>query len=146
MGKTGSKLPNTTPSFDHIKSVTKSNTNRKKNHALPSQVIEKTASISNEKSPRFVENMILVWLDASSEKQNDTTHKTLNNFRRVINIIQIFTDLEKCFQFLHSIKDEQILFIVSGTFGPQILPRIENFNQIYSIYIFCGNKANHRTL
>jgi tetratricopeptide (TPR) repeat protein len=146
MGKADSKLANTA-SFDNIKSVKKSIGVHKKNIPINSSSkspqVEAKIAVSNDKSPRFVETTILVWLDASSEKTNDSTQKTFNHFCRVVNIVETFSDLEKCYHFMNSIKNEKILFVVSGTFGPQILPRIENFNQIYSIYIFCGNKNNH---
>jgi len=146
MGKVDSKLAGA-PSFDQIKSVKKSIGGHKKNIPISSSnrsgQVQGAVFVSNEKPPRMVELMILVWLDVSSDKPNDVTQKTLNHFCRVINLIKTFSDLEACYQYMNSIKDEKILFVVSGSFGPQILPRIENFDQIYSIYIFCGNKANH---
>jgi len=147
MGKVDSKFAGT-ESFDNIKSVKKSVGGHKKNTPISSTNRsyqgEKATSASNSKSSsHFVELTILVWLDASSEKTNDVTQKTINHFRRVTNIVQVYSDLEKCYQFMSSIQDEKILFVVSGSFGPQILSRIENFDQLYSAYIFCGNKANH---
>lgn len=147
MGKKVSKFSNS-PSFDHIKSVGKSIDVRKKNIPIDSidtsHQAEKTISVSNGKSSVvLVESMILVWLDISSEKQTDANQKTLYQFQRVINLVRTFTDLEKCYEFLYSIRNGTILFVVSGSMGPLILPRIDNFDQIYSIYIFCGNKANH---
>src|SRR5690348_11038361 len=114
MGKSGSKIHHT-PSFDHIKSMKKSTDNRKKNLPINSfnglSETEKSISVLNEKFPRFVENTILIWLDSSSEKQNETTQKTLIHFYHVINLIKTFSDVEQCFQFINSIKDVKILFI-----------------------------------
>ena len=107
---------------------------------------ERTISTSNEKTHRFVENMMIIWLDGTLEKPNESSLKSLGQFRRVINIVQTFTDLETCFNFVSTVKDEKIFFVVSGSLGPQIVPRIDAFNQIHSIYIFCGNKANHETM
>jgi tetratricopeptide (TPR) repeat protein len=147
MGKNGSKLTNVA-SFDHVKSVAKSNDVRKKNIPIDSidqsPQAEKRLSVADGKSsPVLVENMILVWLDISSEKQTDANQKILNQFQHVINLVQTFTDIEKCYEFVYSIHNEKILFVVSGSWGPLILPRIDDFDQIYSVYIFCGNKANH---
>jgi len=135
MGQPGSKTASGA-SFDQTRSVSASPDNRKKNSS-------NTQTASTNDSAQFVENIVLCWLDASSDKVNDTNKRTLNNFRRAANIVQTFTDLDRCFDFLQSVKNTQILFVVSGSFGPQIVPRIVDFEQIYSIYIFCGNKANH---
>jgi len=146
MGATGSKTT-TTPAFDQIKSVKKSIGGRSKNISIclnnNSYPNNKAVSSSTEKSPRFLENTILVWLDGSLGKPSDSDKKSLDQIRRITNILETFSELEKCFDFIKSIKDEKIFLIVSGSFGPQIVPRIETFNQVNSIFIYCGNKANH---
>lgn len=146
MGKGDSKLPDG-QTFDQIKSVRQTVGGHKKNIPInslnQSDQSDGATAISNEKPIRLVELTILIWLDASSDKHNESTIKTLTNLSRVTNLIETFTDLEACYQFMTTIKKEKILFVVSGSFGPQIVPRIENFEQIHSIYLFCGNKANH---
>ncbi|CAF1416859.1 unnamed protein product [Adineta steineri] len=102
-----------------------------------------TRSPCAPKSPRFVENVILIWLDASLENITEATQKSLNQIRRLTHIVKTFSDVDKCVKFIESIEDEKIFLIVSGSFGPQITPIIENYNQVYSIFLYCGNKANH---
>lgn len=135
MGQQGSKS-GSNASFDQIKSVSTSPDNRKKNST-------DILTLSTNNSVQFAENLLLCWLDASSDKVNDANKRTIGNFQRAVNTVQTFTDLERCFAFLQSITDIEIVFVVSGSFGPQIVPRIVDFERIISIYIFCGNKANH---
>lgn len=146
MGKADSKLANG-QTFDQIKSVKQSLGGHKKNVPISGAILsgrdDQAESTTAENSPRIVELTVLVWLDASSEKNNEMAQRTLSHFRRVTHLVEAFSDLETCYRYVDSIKKEKILFVVSGSFGPQILPRIENFEQIYSIYLFCGNKANH---
>jgi tetratricopeptide (TPR) repeat protein len=146
MGKNGSKL-SSAPSFDHVKSLAKINV-RKKNIPIsstnrPPQAEKPVPVASGKSSLVFVESVVLIWLDISSEKLTDANQKTLGQFQRVVNQVRTFTDIEKCYEFICSANDEKILFVVSGSWGPLILPRIDDFNQIYSAYVFCGNKANH---
>ena len=147
MGKKNSKLT-TTPSFDQIKTVRKSIDIRQKNqpndYQRPSTSVEEDASASIDKSSiHLVENMILVWLDASTDKQGDNTKNFLAQLRRICNVVRPFSETQKCLDFVRSIYDEKILFVVSGSLGPEILPHINHLDQIYSIYIFCGKKSNH---
>jgi tetratricopeptide (TPR) repeat protein len=144
MGKTNSK-PDSTTSFDHNKSVKKSVGGREKNlSSNKAHQPEKNAASSIVKSPRFVENIILIWLDSSLEKMTESTQKMVNQVRRVTNIVQTFSDSDKCVEFIQSIRDQKIFIVVSGSLGPQLLPRIENFSQVHSVYVFCGNKAKHQ--
>ena len=147
MGKRNSKLTSS-PSFDYIKSIQKSAGIRQKNspddfHPTSTPVAENSSATNDTASIRLVENMVLVWLDASCEKQTDSTQKILQQFRRICNIVRTFTEVQKTLDFLRSIHMEKILFVVSGSFGPEILPHINHLEQIYSIYIFCGQKSNH---
>jgi tetratricopeptide (TPR) repeat protein len=146
MGQPGSKGANSA-SFDQIRSSKKSVGGRQKNVPVSASNkplrAERSISATNEKPLRFVETTMLIWLDASLEKPTDSNQKSLAQFRRATNIVEIFTELEKCFNFVNSVKHEKIYFVVSGSLGPQIVPRIDALDQIQGIYIFCGNKANH---
>lgn len=146
MGKTGSKL-NSTPSFSQAKSVKTLPIGRHKNIPLcltnkPAQDGDSQVS-SVEKPSRFVENVIIIWLDATLDKQTETNKNLLSQVSRVSHLFQTFSNIEECYNFITSIKNEKIFFIVSGSLGPQITPRIQGFDQVNSIYIFCGNRANH---
>ena len=146
MGKTNSKSTNAS-SFDHIKSEKKTIGARKKN--IPaclfdkSQEAQQASPLSYVETPRLVENAVIVWLDGSLEKLSDTSHKSLSQFRRANSLVEIFYDLDKCSEYIKSIKNEKIYLIASGSLGPQIVSQIEHLDQVVSIYIFCGNKANH---
>ncbi|CAF4885883.1 unnamed protein product [Rotaria sp. Silwood1] len=145
-GKAASKIIGT-PSFDHMKSQKVSIGNRKKNLPIYSSYklnsMEQTIPKTNKKVLQFVENVILVWLDSSLEKQTESNKSLINQFYRVTGIVKTFSNVNECFNFINSIEYEKIFLIVSGSLGRQISPLIENLDQLYSTYIFCGNQASH---
>ncbi|CAF1616911.1 unnamed protein product [Rotaria magnacalcarata] len=146
MGKTSSTL-NRTPTYSQAKSVKTSQGGRNRNIPIcladkPVQY-ERTSSSTNAKPPRLVENTMIVWLDGSLDKQTESSKGLMGQFKRIANIIQPFFNPDECFNFINSVKDEKIYFIVSGSLGQQMAPRLENLDQVQYIYLFCGNKANH---
>ncbi|CAF4449651.1 unnamed protein product [Rotaria sp. Silwood2] len=146
MGKTTSKIIGP-PSFDYTKSEKISIGGRRKNVPIYTTTIpdrtEKVTPLSDEKFPRLVENTILVWLDSSLDKPTESTKSLVNQFFRVTDVVQTFHNVDQCFDFMNSIQYEKIFLIVSGSLGRQILPRIEDLDQVHSSYLFCGNKASH---
>ncbi|CAF3149528.1 unnamed protein product [Rotaria socialis] len=146
MGIKSSTLNSIVP-FSQAKSVKTSQGGRNRNIPIcladkPVQY-ERTSSSTNAKPPRLVENTVLVWLDGSLDKKTELNNGLMGQFNRVANIIQPFFNPDECFNFINSVKDEKIYFIVSGSLGQQMAPRLENLDQVQHIYIFCGNKANH---
>jgi hypothetical protein len=63
--------------------------------------------------------------------------------RQVVNTINTFTDVDKCIDFIDSIKEERIFIISSGAFGQTTVPIVHEKPQVSTIYIFCGNKTRH---
>ncbi|CAF1516321.1 unnamed protein product [Adineta ricciae] len=90
----------------------------------------------------IVEQFRLVWLDAHLDKSNENVY-LLNYFRRVMKNIDIFTNSEKCIDFLSQIINEQVFMIVSGSLGQNIVPRIHDMQQLNSIYVYCTNESRH---
>ncbi|CAF3533517.1 unnamed protein product [Rotaria sp. Silwood1] len=102
------------------------------------QVEHNEASIGN--APRQkgnVEYFILVYLN--STYPDDSIIKKL---RSLVNFLKIFDDIDDCMAFINSISNEKIIFILSDIFTNSILPRIENLQQIFTIYILCENNQN----
>ncbi|CAF1519513.1 unnamed protein product [Adineta ricciae] len=131
-------------SFNQAKSVVKPLTGHDKNLPVSSnRQSDGENSTKTGSSLRFVEDIILIWLDSSLAKPDESTKSALEQIVRVTDIFKTFADVEQCCQFISSVQDEKIFLIVSGSLGPKIAPRIENFNQVSSIFIYCGNKANH---
>ena len=63
----------------------------------------------------------------------------LINFVKLIKSIVIFTNEQKCLEFINKFRSKNKLFlIVSGSLGKNFVPKIYHLSQINSIYIFCG--------
>ena len=135
-------------SFNHTKSVSRFLSGQAKNVPIGSGGLSRSnsqpgSSSTGSSGPRFVEDVLVVWLDASLEKPNESTVKSLGQIRRISNILKTFSDLERCAEFISSVQDEKLFLIVSGSLGPPIVARVEGLDQMHSIFIYCGNKANH---
>ena len=61
-------------------------------------------------------------------------------FRNLVNFLKVFNDVDDCIAFINSIFAEKVLLIVSSSFCTLILPRIEDLQQILTIYIVCENE------
>ncbi|CAF4155923.1 unnamed protein product [Didymodactylos carnosus] len=91
-----------------------------------------------------LENFTVVWLDADIDKTDDC-HDTKKRLRTTANHLRTFCDADECIDYISSIKIEQALLILSGSFGEIIAPLIFELPQITFIYIFCLNKIKHET-
>ncbi|CAF1541544.1 unnamed protein product, partial [Didymodactylos carnosus] len=91
-----------------------------------------------------LENFTVVWLDADIDKTDDC-HDTKKRLRTIANHLRTFCDADECIDYISSIKMEQVLLILSGSFGEIIAPLIFELSQITFIYIFCLNKIKHET-
>lgn len=95
---------------------------------------------------RMVENVLLIWLDNNIDEINDTDcANTLIQLRWIVNNTHVFTDEEKCIDFIYKCKHERICMIISGSLGQNIVPIVHAIPYIDSIFIFCGNKSLHET-
>ncbi|CAF3415385.1 unnamed protein product [Rotaria socialis] len=88
-----------------------------------------------------VEYFILVYLN--STKPDDSIIKPL---RSLVNFLKTFDDIDDCIAFINSISNEKVIFILSDVFSNSILPRIEDLQQIYAIYILNENDQNKQNL
>ncbi|CAF1503976.1 unnamed protein product [Adineta ricciae] len=57
--------------------------------------------------------------------------------------INIFTDFEKCKQFLAINDETRVFIIISGVLGMHVVPLIHDMHKIQVIFIFCGNKTRY---
>jgi hypothetical protein len=98
-----------------------------------------TLSITSQKDVNL-ETYCLVWLDGSV---NDSEENILaqQQLRTSINHLLTFEDDQQCFEYIKSVsKDDRIVLVVSGRLGQIIVPKIVQFRQITSIYVYCMNK------
>jgi tetratricopeptide (TPR) repeat protein len=87
-----------------------------------------------------LETICLIWLDASANvsAENIATQKQIQT---ITPHFKIFQNVKDCEQYIRQkCKDDRIFFIVSGQLGREIVPRIHQCRQIFSIYVYCQNK------
>jgi hypothetical protein len=90
-----------------------------------------------------LETVCLIWLDASANvsPENITTQKQLSS---IIHHFKIFQNTQDCEEYIRKkTKDDRIFFIVSGRLGQEIVPRIHQLRQIFSIYVYCQDKQRN---
>jgi hypothetical protein len=92
---------------------------------------------------RVLQNFLLIWLDPQLDESNEDFKKSLQQLRRIVASITTFTDAQECIEFLSGIKKEKVFMIVSGSLGREIVPEIQAWPQLDSIYVFCGNQSVH---
>ncbi|CAF1168611.1 unnamed protein product [Rotaria sordida] len=90
-----------------------------------------------------LESVYMIWLDA---EVNQLQHNidAQQQIQSIINHLKIFQNIQDCEKYINQIsKDDRILLIVSGQLGQEIVPRIHHYRQIFSIYVYCMNKAKN---
>ncbi|CAF4671233.1 unnamed protein product, partial [Rotaria sp. Silwood2] len=95
--------------------------------------ITKSASYAFENK----EDVTLIWLD----KTIDTRRTTL---REITDYVLLYTELEPCVTYIHSISKERVFLIVSGDYAEQCLKQIHNLSQVDSVFIFCMNVLKYK--
>ncbi|CAF4288888.1 unnamed protein product, partial [Rotaria sordida] len=63
--------------------------------------------------------------------------------RRIVTSLRTYTDAEESMQFIKEIKEEKIFLIISGSLGQHIVPKIDGWTQLDSIYVYCSNQSIH---
>jgi hypothetical protein len=101
-----------------------------------------TSSPENIDIIRNLESFTCVWLDQAVDKTEDN-RETEQRLRQIINHLYTCDDKDKCERYIRDIIQEKIVFIVSGAFGQDLIPRIHNLSQLSACYVFCGNKKKH---
>lgn len=83
------------------------------------------------------------WLDRDVNITEENC-ETQQKIREVINHLIIYSDLRSCESKIREIKNEKIIFIVSGSYGKEIIPRIHNLPQLLRCYVYCSNLEENR--
>jgi len=88
----------------------------------------------------YVENVLIIWLNQSMS--NRLTHEiSINQLKQVANVIKIFSDAEECETFIHTVKDEKLLVILSGNIDKNFVSTVHSAKQLELIYIFSPGRA-----
>ncbi|CAF0817770.1 unnamed protein product [Rotaria sordida] len=100
-------------------------------------------AILPQSARRIIQNFLLVWLDANIDESKEDFQNSSKRLRRIVASITVFTDVEKCVNYLNEITKEKVFMIVSGSLGQKIVQDIEAMPQLESVYVFCGNQSYH---
>jgi len=92
------------------------------------------------------ESHILFWLDSNIDMKDDNCRRTIAELQSVISTMHAFNDSNECANFLHTIKNQKVFMVVSGSLGQYILPRIHHMPQLIAVVIFCGDESKYESL
>jgi hypothetical protein len=91
-----------------------------------------------------LETISLIWLDAAVKTSTENI-AAQDQLRLSINHLMTFDEEQLCEEYIRSLSEnDRIVFMCSGRLGEQIVPRIHQLRQIFSIYIYCLNKEKHK--
>jgi hypothetical protein len=88
-----------------------------------------------------VEYFILVYLNSTYPHD-----LVIQRLRGLVNFSKIFDDVDDCVAFINSISNERVILILSTSFSNSILPRIDDLQQIFTIYILSENDDDEQIL
>ncbi len=109
---------------------------------LEQQVEHSEPSVGNAPRQRGnVEYFILVYLNNTYPDD-----RIIKQLRGLVNFIKIFDDIDDCIAFINCITNEKVILISSDLLSNSILPRIEDLQQIFTIYILSDNEQNSSLL
>jgi len=95
----------------------------------------------------WFENITLIWLDASIHNSNDTdVELTKSLFQQITNKAFFFDNIDDCRNYVKSISNNKIIFVVSGAHASISIPELHKLEQIHSILIFCMYSDRYQLL
>ncbi|CAF2126019.1 unnamed protein product [Rotaria magnacalcarata] len=94
---------------------------------------------------RMAQNYLVIWVDGNNDENNDDCRNTLAKLRTVVSDVNVCTTPEGCIEFLNEIVDGKAFIISSGALGQTLVNDIHSMPKVDAIYIFCGNKARHKS-
>jgi tetratricopeptide (TPR) repeat protein len=98
---------------------------------------------SPQQRRRIIQNYLLIWLDPNINEFDNDCQYTLEQFRSIVNDINIFSDVNQCIDFLTDIDNANVFMIIPGILGEYLLPSIHEIFTLNAIYILCNNKVIH---
>lgn len=97
-----------------------------------------SANVKNVPSPN---NHIMYWVDQNA-KDDIYLQRQLSRF--INNKLTIFDNIIDCSEKIRSLADEErVILVVSGRFGKELVPTVNNLTQILAIYVYCSNRDLH---
>ena len=94
----------------------------------------------------MVQNVLLIWLHNNIDDNSADYRNILMQLQHVVNTIMVFTDVDKCIDFLTGICNETVLMIISDALFQDIIPLIHNVTHLHTLLVHCENKEQYEQL
>jgi hypothetical protein len=105
--------------------------------------MESKAKKQKVENTHHIQPVSLVWLDDSIDHSKENINGQ-QQLRILDNNLKTFKNDDECEKYAKlQFRFTRIVLIVSGKLGQKIIPRIHEFPQVISIYVFCLNKQLH---
>jgi hypothetical protein len=121
---------------------------KSEHNSFPSQNTAATATTASSNTShtrqRILKNFVLIWLDVNVDPSYEECQNTLTQLQHVVNNVNIFTEPNKCADFITELEGVKAFLIMSGTLGQQIISLIHDIPQLHTIYIFGRNTLQHQ--
>ena len=88
-----------------------------------------------------VKSFIAVWLDGNINN-NEENRKAQVQLGSFIDFLIRVEDINQCEDFVRS-RSEQLILIVNGRLGRELVPKIHPLRHVASIYVYCADKEGN---
>ena len=82
-----------------------------------------------------IQNFHLVWLHTNIDQMNDQRFHSIMKLQEVINTINIFTDVDRCVDFITD-HDEAAFVVICGIQSQTLVSIVEDIVQVKRVYLF----------
>jgi len=83
-----------------------------------------------------VEDFVIVYLHSTNPDD-----VFISQLRTIVNFIKIFDDIDDSMAFINNVVNEKVIFISSNSLSCSIIPKIEDLQQIFMIYILSDDET-----
>jgi tetratricopeptide (TPR) repeat protein len=99
-------------------------------------ITSNTAPTTTHTRKRIIQNFLLIWIGPNIDESNEDCQNTLAQLRNVANDVSIFTEPDKCVDFLTEDEDTKTFLIIGDTLSQRIIPLIHDISHLDAIYIY----------
>ncbi|CAF1374987.1 unnamed protein product, partial [Didymodactylos carnosus] len=89
-----------------------------------------------------VKTQCFIWLDENVNKDQVNLDLQIK-LRKFISLFEVFDVLTECERYIQHTKTKQIVLIVGGEFGHELVPRIHDLSQLLAVYVYCMDKLEN---
>ena len=83
----------------------------------------------------------IFWLDLNAK---DDVHLKSQLNQLVDNQLTVFDNPIDCSERIRSLADgERVILVISGQFGRELVPTVDDLSQVVAIFVYCSNRDSH---